>query len=128
MFEVGDKRDQLWMEVLRFGFGRDVSGSTFSEGSSLSKEDDVAYWGQIYKIDSASKENDDVVDGSTSTRSDRAKIEINGSVMFGMDLEPCSIARFTMIEKTEEENYEEDDDDDDLDDLDDLDEGIGSFE
>jgi hypothetical protein len=29
---VGDKRDQLWMKVWRFGFGQDVSGSTISEG------------------------------------------------------------------------------------------------
>jgi hypothetical protein len=26
---IGDKRDQLWMQVLRFGFGRSVSGSVY---------------------------------------------------------------------------------------------------
>lgn len=26
---IGEKRDQLWMMVYRFGFGRSVSGSTF---------------------------------------------------------------------------------------------------
>lgn len=26
---VGEKRDQLWMMVYRFGFGRSVSGSTY---------------------------------------------------------------------------------------------------
>ena len=26
---IGEKRDQLWMQVLRFGFGRSVSGSVY---------------------------------------------------------------------------------------------------
>ena len=26
---IGDKRDQVWMQSLRFGFGRKVSGSTY---------------------------------------------------------------------------------------------------
>jgi hypothetical protein len=26
---VGDKRDHLWMQVWRFGFGRSVSGSVY---------------------------------------------------------------------------------------------------
>ncbi len=36
---AGDDRDQLWMSVWRFGFGRSVSGSTFSEGSHLTNQD-----------------------------------------------------------------------------------------
>ena len=64
------------------------------------------------------------------------KIEINGSVMLGVGLEPCSIARFTMIEKTEDDYYDDeedeeyidDDTDDDNDNLPELHDGIGSFE
>ena len=50
--------------------------------------------------------------------------------MIGWGLEPCSIARFTMIEKTEEDYTEEDEEDDNNDDFDlpDLPFDIGSFE
>jgi hypothetical protein len=109
---VGEKRDQLWMEVWRFGFGRNVSGSTYSEGSTLSNKDDVAYWGEILEVDSSSKE-DTIDDDPLKWRG--TKIEINGSVMIGAGLEPCSIARFTMIEKTEDDYYDDEDDEDDED-------------
>lgn len=36
---IGENRDQLWMQVSRFGFGRAVSGSTYSEGTGLTHED-----------------------------------------------------------------------------------------
>jgi len=36
---IGENRDQLWMQVSRFGFGRGVSGSTYSEGMGLTHED-----------------------------------------------------------------------------------------
>jgi len=26
---IGENRDQLWMQILRFGFGRSVSGSVY---------------------------------------------------------------------------------------------------
>lgn len=131
---VGEKRDQLWLQVWRFGFGRNVSGSTFSEGKGLSQKDDVAYWGKIYEVDTVSKE-DSIEDNPLKWKG--TKIEINGSVMLGLDLEPCSIARFTMIEKTEDDYYdhedEEDDDEDNNDDNNDSDlsvlsKDIGSFE
>ena len=76
---IGEKRDQLWMKVWRFGFGRSVSGSTFSEGASLSNKDDVAYWGKIYQVDTA-ESKDDNGDGKST------KIEINGSVMYGVGI------------------------------------------
>ena len=38
-------------------------------------------------------------------------VEINGSVLDGWGLEPLPVARFTMIEETQE--YDDDDDDDD---------------
>ena len=101
---VGEKRDQFWMKVWRFGFGRAVSGSTFSEGASLSNKDDVAYWGKIYEVET---EAEDDIDGK------KTKIEINGSVMYGVDIEPCSVARFTMIEKSEDDFHEDEDEIDD---------------
>ncbi len=123
------------MKVWRFGFGRAVSGSTYSEGSTLSQKDDVAYWGKIYEVDVSERE-DNIDDNPLDWKG--TKIEINGSVMLGVGLEPCSIARFTMIEKTEDDSYDdedddEDDDNDDNDDIDDddlpeLDNDIGSFE
>lgn len=106
---VGEERDQLRMNVWRFGFGRNVSGSTFSEGPHLSHLDDVSYWGEIYELDAAVDE-DSIEDDPSAWKGTR--IEINGAVMIGV-LEPCSIAQFTMIEKTEDDYDEEDDDDDD---------------
>ena len=44
--------------------------------------------------------------------------------MLGVGLEPCSIARFTMIEKTEDDDFDDDDEDDDEDYDDDLDESV----
>lgn len=111
------------MEVLRFGFGRAVSGSTFSEGKTLSHEDDVVYWGDIYEADTDSK-LDSIEDDPLKWKG--TKIEINGSVMFGARLEPFFVAKFTMIEKTEED-YDEDDDEDNYD-LPELNEDIGTFE
>mmetsp|Transcript_27030 Transcript_27030/g.31939 ORF Transcript_27030/g.31939 Transcript_27030/m.31939 type:complete len:456 (-) Transcript_27030:51-1418(-) len=113
---IGDKRDQLWMQVWRFGFGRSVSGSTFSEGSTLSQKDEVTYWGQIYKVDVGELEDEGSVDDEPSQKKG-IRVEINGSVMSGCGLEPCSSARFTMIEKTEDDvEYDDDNSDDDDDD------------
>lgn len=99
-----------------------MSGSTFSEGSTLSQADEVAYWGKIYEVDVGS-----VDDGrENSAEAKKTKIEVNGSVMFGVGLEPCSVARFTMIEKTEEDELHDDDDDDDP--WSNLREDVGSFE
>jgi len=131
---IGDKRDQLWMQVWRFGFGRSVSGSTFSEGSTLSQKDEVTYWGQIYKVDVDELEDEDIVDDDL-LQEKGIRVEINGSVMSGWGLEPCSTARFTMIEKTEDDmeyyddNSDDDDDDDDIEEyIPNLSDDIGSFE
>jgi len=113
---IGEKRDQLWMQVWRFGFGRSVSGSTFSEGSTLSQKDEVAYWGKIYKVSESDEEDSE---DEHPAQKKGMRVEINGSVMSGCGLEPCSSDRFTMIEKTEEdtEYYNDNSDDDDIPDL-----------
>lgn len=93
---IGRQRDHLWMQVLRFGFGRSVSGSVYSEGRSLSHEDAKAYWGTI--------------NGT----------EVSGSVLDGWGLEPIPVARFFMRETNEteamllEEEEEEEEIDEDL--------------
>eukprot|EP00574_Skeletonema_japonicum_P005504 CAMPEP_0201724732 /NCGR_PEP_ID=MMETSP0593-20130828/8382_1 /ASSEMBLY_ACC=CAM_ASM_000672 /TAXON_ID=267983 /ORGANISM="Skeletonema japonicum, Strain CCMP2506" /LENGTH=532 /DNA_ID=CAMNT_0048216033 /DNA_START=265 /DNA_END=1863 /DNA_ORIENTATION=- len=104
---IGDKRDQLWMMVHRFGWGRSVSGSTFSEGKSLTQDDEKSYWGKIKEVD---KQGD-------ADSGDSKKVSIKGAVMVGWGLEPCSVGRFKMTEiediledegdeEEEEEEYE----------------------
>ena len=44
---IGENRDQLWMQVFRFGFGRAVSGSTYSEGMGLTHEDQKGKWFRV---------------------------------------------------------------------------------
>ena len=88
----------------------------------------MAYWGKIYEVDGSNEE--DSID-SDPMEWKGTRIEINGSVMQGVGLEPCSIARFTMIEKTEEDYDFEDDEEEDLEDDDDFPHpkfDIGSFE
>lgn len=121
---IGDKRNKLWMMVYRFGFGRSVSGSTFSEGLSLTQNDEKCkqpacsmycrvisrtktfqgYWGTISEVESAN---------------DEKKIEVEGAVMVGWGLEPTTLGRYKMIE-IEDEMLEEDDEEDDDDDEDDY--------
>eukprot|EP00578_Thalassiosira_sp_NH16_P013150 CAMPEP_0181123688 /NCGR_PEP_ID=MMETSP1071-20121207/26047_1 /TAXON_ID=35127 /ORGANISM="Thalassiosira sp., Strain NH16" /LENGTH=394 /DNA_ID=CAMNT_0023208875 /DNA_START=44 /DNA_END=1226 /DNA_ORIENTATION=- len=91
---IGEKRDQLWMMVYRFGFGRSVSGSTFSEGTSLTQNDEKGYWGTITALEDGSKES---IEGDPAQWANK-KIEIKGAVMVGWGLEPCSVGRFKMIE------------------------------
>jgi hypothetical protein len=124
---MGEERDQLWMSVWRFGFGRSVSGSTYSEGSHLTHQDDVSYWGQIYEVDVA-EQLDSIDDDPKDWKG--TKLEVNGAVMLGVGLEPTSISRFTMIEKTEDddEEDEEEEDDDYMDNLPILGDDVGSFE
>merc|ERR1719215_2547948 len=78
---IGNEKDQLWMQVWRFGFGRSVSGSTYSEGAQLTQNDDKGYWGTIYE------------------QKNTGRFEVRGMVMLGYGLEPTTIGRFTMIEQ-----------------------------
>jgi hypothetical protein len=102
---IGKDKDQIWFQIVRFGFGRSVSGSVYSEGRMLSHEDAKAYWGTIHRMD----ENDPT-----------SRLEVRGSVLLGWGLEPLPVARFIMRETEtggtevtleEEEEDEEDDDD-----------------
>jgi hypothetical protein len=73
---IGEKRDQLWMMVHRFGWGRSVSGSTFSEGNSLTQDDEKSYWGVIKEVPKS--------DGADAGES--KKVSIKGAVMVGWGL------------------------------------------
>merc|ERR1712071_173034 len=93
--------DQLWMQVLRFGFGRSVSGSTYSEGTFLTQDDERSYWGTIEEVthkkrksNSNENANDDVNDEDVIITK---TLEIKGSVMFGWGLEPTPIAKFICL-------------------------------
>lgn len=67
----------------------------------MTQDDERTYWGKITEL-----ENEDRT---------RKKIEVEGAIMLGTGLEPCSIGRFRMIEM-EEEIYDVDEEgDDDLD-------------
>ena len=106
---IGEKRDHLWMMVYRFGFGRSISGNTFSEGMSLTQDDEKAYWGLITQEPDGSE---DSIEADPSQWGNK-KVQIEGAVMIGWGLEPTSTGRFKMIEiedDLEEEEEEEEDD------------------
>jgi len=128
---VGSEKDQLWMQVIRFGFGRSVSGSVYSEGRMLSHEDAKAYWGTIKTSDSDNddkkeeKDSDsenlplddltraDAVDvGDDKGQQDPQRLEVHGSVLDGWGLEPLPVARFILKEVLNEIDVEEEDDED----------------
>ncbi len=84
----------------------------------LTQNDEKGYWGKITEVESPNRNIEcDPTDWGGK------KIEINGAIMVGWGLEPCSVGRFKMIEMEEDvltedgedENSEEEDEDDDLD-------------
>ena len=124
---IGKEKDHIWMQVILFGFGRSVSGSVFSEGKSLTKDDEKVYWGKIEYIDNeSSKGNEkstdaetnkypDIVDrkmedSETQNESGR-KLVVKGSVLFGYGLEPLPIGKFVLAETNSEQDDDLDDED-----------------
>jgi hypothetical protein len=125
---IGEEKNQLWMQVMRFGFGRSVSGSVYSEGRMLTHEDAKTYWGSIQvqeetiddnncnNIDDQSKE----LDNNNHHREPMSRLEVVGSVLVGWGLEPLPVARFIMRETTDQylttamEEEEDDDDDEEV--------------
>ncbi len=65
------------------------NGLGYSEGTSLTQNDQKGYWGVINGVDACGVE-----EGNPSSK----KIEIKGTVMVGWGMEPCSVGRFKMIE------------------------------
>lgn len=144
---VGNERDQLWMQVWRFGFGRSVSGSVFSEGKTLTAEDEKTYWGKItyedeHETTTSSEDgttpikNADAHDDSTGSSDDglsdhsNRRLYVKGSVIFGYGLEPQPVGRFIMTEtsKTDMDLDEDDEEEEDEDGMDeDKDEPADDF-
>lgn len=101
---MGEEKDHLWFQVWRFGFGRSVSGSTYSEGRELTQDDARIYWGTIHQNHIYSMKD------NTNT----TVFEVRGSVLIGAGLEPLPIGQFSMVEITkEDDDYDENDDDGD---------------
>ena len=117
---MGPDKDQLYMRVSRFGFGRSVSGSVYSEGRMLSHEDCKTYWGTIRCV-KTKQSSSPVSEGDPDLPEESESgthLEVSGSVLFGSSLEPMPIGRFHMKELKEseigvvldEEEEEEEDD------------------
>jgi hypothetical protein len=130
-YVIGDKKDQLWMQIWRFGFGRSVSGSVYSEGTYLSKDDEKTYWGRIEYVQDAQQDDSNQGDGSalpveatnqsatspSSLSDDNPRLIVKGSVIFGGNgLEPQPIGRFILTERTTSQSEDEEEDDDEEDD------------
>ena len=79
---------------------------------SLTQDDERTYWGKITEVGT-------VQDPDNNNNSSPIKVEIEGAIMLGTGLEPCSIGRFRMIEMEEDiiDSNEEDDIDQDEGDL-----------
>jgi len=127
---VGNDRDQLWMQVWRFGFGRSVSGSVYSEGKSLTKEDEKTYWGKICYEDEIEGTNESNIptgrlDSDKKDSDDNRRLLVKGSVIFGYGLEPQPVGRFVMSETTGIDDDEQDDEDDSEDGTEELDDFSG---
>jgi len=103
----GEERDLFWMQISRFGFGRDVSGSTYSEGQTLSHDDCKWYRGNIKN---GNDNNDADADGGN--------VLVKGEVYLGK-VTPYREALFML----KEAHDEDDDDDDELDEEDDKEDG-----
>jgi hypothetical protein len=143
---IGQFKDQLWMQVWRFGFGRSVSGSVYSEGRMLSHEDAKTYWGEIRYEKRQDEEREDVSNAGDSGATNRQqqlapeksdlssvdanqgeppdnkeelsmRLEVNGSVMIGWGIEPTPEARFIMREAASDDARDEEEDDDEDDDI-----------
>jgi hypothetical protein len=137
---IGNDKDHLWMQVIRFGFGRSVSGSVYSEGPMLSHEDIKAYWGKIRKVTTKvirtnnstrssddANNNDDDENSSIDADPLHYQMEVEGSVLDGLGLEPMPVARFqlreidpistTSVTDDDDEDEEEEEEDNQMDDL-----------
>ena len=120
---IGEKRDQLWMHITRFGFGRSVSGSVYSEGHGLSHEDAKSYWGKISVEGEEGEEEDNYDSNEPFDGSDPSKrLLVQGSVIYGFQLEPVPIGRFILREVDETDLVDDDEEDDDDDEENDGDE------
>jgi len=147
-FDTFTRGTQFWMQVSRFGIGRSVSGSVYSEGRTLTHEDAKTYWGTMeYRGGQNATANattptvlmeNEKEDFSAGIHNDHDPtmsllLEVKGSVLYGTGLTAEPVGRFLMREMEKEELVEmeedEEDEDDEEDDEDDdyiLDEALGT--
>lgn len=122
---IGDKRDQVWMQSVRFGFGRSVSGSTYSEGIALGEEP-KSFWGHIMHEEDDDHTNVTPPSGSGSdnvyppapSREDTKETDgenekpkrllVKGTVIVGWGLEPQPVADFIMREAEDSSQFSDD--------------------
>ena len=76
----------------------------YSEGMSLTQDDERTYWGKITEVETGQE-----LDNNNNNPSTK-RVEVEGAIMLGTGLEPCSIGRFRMIEM-EEDIIDSDEDD-----------------
>jgi len=79
----------------------------------LTQNDEKSYWGLIEEVAISGGAEGNIAEDETDAQN--KKIQIEGAVMLGWGLEPCSIGRYKMIEMEddmleEEEDEEEEDD------------------
>jgi hypothetical protein len=105
----------------------------FSEGKSITKEDEKTYVGNIiYEDEDGAPEGDHEpkgnIDSADSNEVDDSHKErrllVKGSVIYGYGLEPVPVGRFIMSETS---GSEYDDEEDEYDDDEEPDEDIDSF-
>jgi hypothetical protein len=112
------------MQIWRFGFGRSVSGSVYSEGTYLTKDDEKSYWGRIKYVPDKKIADEIYSTGTAETPPGTNEavenpklLLVKGSVIFGYGLEPQPVGHFILTETEsvstiEEESDTEIDDDD----------------
>jgi hypothetical protein len=96
-------------------------GPGYSEGKTLTKEDEKTYWGKISYddevegIDGDRKMPSSAIGTNTSTDekggNSGRRLYVKGSVIFGSGLEPLPVGRFIMSETTDSADDDDDDDD-----------------
>ena len=95
----------------------------FSEGKTLTKEDEKTYWGKISYGDghemgskgessSQASENLELDVKDEESKNNNRRLYVQGSVIFGYGLEPQPVGRFVMTETTETDLDDEEEDED----------------
>jgi len=62
---------------------------------SLTQDDERTYWGKITEVNQSNDKD------NNHAKNECKKVEIDGAIMLGTGLEPCSIGRFRMTEMEE---------------------------
>jgi hypothetical protein len=128
----------LWLNACPFEWilRRLILFVRYSEGKSLTTEDEKTYWGKIcYADEDGADGGENVPKGGLAPPLDsneddqgngERRLLVKGSVIYGYGLEPLPVGNFIMAETSELE-LDDDDGDDDDDDDDEAEEELGDF-